>query len=317
MTEQNKPSVFTKEPVVILLAVVCTFLWGSAMPCIKIGYELFAIGGEDTFGKIVFAGVRFMLAGGVTILVASLFNRRWMLPNKRNIAGITLLGLVMTSLQYILFYIGLSHTTGVKGSILGATSAFFAVLAAHFLYKNDRLTLTKTIGCIIGFAGVFLINIGGGDTGGGFTLTGEGFLILAAAAFASGSIISKSVTQKGDPMMITGWQLLIGGTVLLALGVACGGGLPRITSAGVGMLLYLAALSATAFTGWTVLLKHNGVGKMAVYNFLTPIFGVLLSAILLQESFFSVKNLTALVLVCAGIYVVNRPARMGAERLSA
>ncbi len=73
------------------------------------------------------------------------------------------------------------------------------------------------------------------------------------------------------------------------------------------LLLYLSLLSSVAFTIWTILLKHNNVGKISIYNFLTPVFGVFLSAIFLKESIWHWKNLLALVFVCVGIYIVNKP----------
>mgnify|MGYP005782591465 FL=1 len=63
-----------------------------------------------------------------------------------------------------------------------------------------------------------------------------------------------------------------------------------------------------AFTLWTVLLKNNSVGKISVYNFLTPVFGVLLSVILLGEAF-DWKIVLALAAVCTGILIVNLPQK--------
>lgn len=71
------------------------------------------------------------------------------------------------------------------------------------------------------------------------------------------------------------------------------------------LLLYMAVLSSAAFSLWTILLKYNRMGKISVYNFLVPVFGALLSAVFLGEEIFSVKSISALVLVCAGIYIVN------------
>jgi drug/metabolite transporter (DMT)-like permease len=65
-------------------------------------------------------------------------------------------------------------------------------------------------------------------------------------------------------------------------------------------------ISAAAFTLWTFLLKYNPAGKVAVFSFLTPVFGALLSSLVLSESLFSVTTLAALLLVAAGIWTVNR-----------
>ena len=66
-TKNHKDTTLSRLPVVICLAVVCTFLWGSATPAIKIGYEQFHIEGMDSWSIIVFAGLRFLLAGLMVI----------------------------------------------------------------------------------------------------------------------------------------------------------------------------------------------------------------------------------------------------------
>ncbi|WP_243253756.1 DMT family transporter [Anaerotruncus rubiinfantis] len=305
MSTMSNRSIFTKEPVIILVAVICTLLWGSAFPCLKIGYELFALATNDIPGKLVFAGVRFTFAGLVTIAAGSLVSRRLLLPDRKNIRGIILLGFVQTFLEYLFFCIGVANTTGVKSSILNSVSSFFAVILAHFCYKNDRITPKKVAGCILGFIGVVLITLSGGSFGAGFNFTGDGFVIIAAISFSVGFVISKNVSANGDSVMISGWQLMIGGVGLLAVGLAFGGSLNVVTAEGIGLLVYLVILSALAFGGWTILLKYNPVAKISIYNFLTPVFGALLSAVFLHEIFFTFQNLAALFCVCAGIYVVN------------
>ena len=68
----------------------------------------------------------------------------------------------------------------------------------------------------------------------------------------------------------------------------------------------MAFISAGAYTIWSLLLKYNPVSKVAVFGFCTPIFGVILSAILLgEQTGIQLKTVAALVFVCAGIIVVN------------
>lgn len=87
-----------------------------------------------------------------------------------------------------------------------------------------------------------------------------------------------------------------------------GGSLTNVTAPALAMLLYLAFVSAAAYTLWGVLLKYNPVSRVSIFGFMNPVVGVLLSALFLKEGgqAFSVRNLTALFLVCAGIWVVNR-----------
>lgn len=306
MSNHENNKIFTKSINILILAVIATILWGSAYPSVKKGYELFNIASEDIYGKILFAGYRFLIAGILTIVFTSLLKKKFVYPRKKSILGISLLGLVQTSLQYIFFYIGLSNITGVKGAILNSTGTFIVVILAHLIYKNDKLNLQKTIGCIVGFTGVLIINIGGNTVGNGFSFTGEGFIMLAATTFAMGSIISKAVAKGEDSMIMTGYQLFIGGSVLILIGFMRGGNLTIPSTSAIILLLYMAVLSAVAFTIWAILLKYNNVGKITIYNFLVPVFGTILSAVYLKESIYNLKNILALICVCFGIYIVNR-----------
>lgn len=292
---------------VFLPALLCTALWGSAVPGVKSGYALFAIAGDDVPAKLFFAGLRFTIAGLLVLALVLLRRETPLLPKRDAWPGILALSGAQTILQYIFFYLGLGNTTGVRGSVLSATSTFFAVFAAHIAFRDDRMNLRKAMGCALGFAGVLVILSGAGLGGQGVKFTGEGFMLISALGQGLGAGISRKITLGRDPMVITGWQLTFGGLVLLALGLA-GGGAARVavTAGGLVLLGYLALLSATAFTVWTMLLKYHPVGKVTVYMFLIPVFGSLLSAIVLHESVFTIRNLCALLLVCAGIVMVNR-----------
>ena len=302
MDQLKTKAILTKTGVVILLAAVCGILWGSAFPSVKTGYELFQIAPEDNASKLLFAGIRFGMAGLVLLGLSPLEKMALYAPA---VAIFLVLGLVQTTLQYVFFYLGLANTTGVKASIFGAVSTFFAVALAHFIYRDDRLNRFKVVGCIAGFAGVVVVNLGVGGLEASFTFQGEGFIILAALSSAAGALLSKNAASNGDSMTITGWQLFIGGAVLCLIGLPRG----RLNPAGPEAFLllgYMILLSAVAFVIWTALLYYNPVGKITVYNFMTPVFGVILSAACLGENLWDWRYLVALALVCFGIFAVNR-----------
>lgn len=96
---------------------------------------------------------------------------------------------------------------------------------------------------------------------------------------------------------------------MMVCGLIGGGRLTVFSNSGVAMLIYMAFISAVAYSLWGILLKYNPVSKVAVFGFMNPVFGVILSALLLGEADnLSVMSAAALVLVCAGIYVVNKPS---------
>ena len=303
----NREKFYTNRRNIVLLATLCCILWGSAYPAIKGGYALFNIATNDIPSKLVFAGYRFALAGLIVLAVQLMWKQNIFILKGKLIGQVTLLGFCQTTLQYIFFYIGLSYTTGIRSSIINGTGAFFSILIAHFIYKNDRLNLNKIIGCIVGFIGVIIVNLNGESFfANSFSIQGEGFVMLAAFILSVASIYGKEITQNQDASIVTGYQLFIGGIILLILGYIFGGSLSGFNFKSLSLLLYMAFLSSVAFAIWTQLLKYNKVGIISVFNFLVPIFGSLLSAIFLGENIFDIKIFISLILVCSGIYMVYK-----------
>lgn len=299
---------------VFALAALCCFLWGSATPAIKIGYQLFSIDSADTSSIIVFAGTRFLLAGILVVLFQSLLRRRFLRPQPKALPAIFALSLTQTAVQYLFFYIGLAHTSGVRGTILSGLGGFLAILAASLLFRYEKLTVAKVLGCTAGFAGIVIMNLSGQNAGPllDVTLLGEGFMVFSQISSALSSSLIKRYSARFDVVMLSGWQFALGGLLLIAAGLAGGGRIPApSTPLAFVLLLYMALISAVAYTVWGILLQHTPVSRVTIFNFMTPLFGVLLSAVFLGEwqQAFSPRTLIALVLVCLGIYVVNRMPR--------
>ena len=302
----NNKKTFTNKKIVALIATLCCLLWGSAYPAVKNGYILFHIAPTDVPSKLVFAGYRFILAGVILLIVARISGRKIFTLTKKNAFKILILGITQTMLQYIFFYIGLSNTTGVKGAIMNSMGTFFSVILAHYIYKNDKLNTKKIIGCLIGFLGVMIVNFSRDLLSFSFTLSGEGFVIIAAFIFSASAIYGKKITQNIDVMVVTGYNLFMGGVMLTLIGLVFGGRVNHFTASSSVLLIYMAILSAAAFSLWTLLLKYNKVGSVSIYNFLVPIFGAMLSSIFLGEKILETKNIVALILVCVGIFLVNK-----------
>ena len=300
------PQFFSNPTMVLALATLCCILWGSSFPAIKSGYEMLGIARHDVPSKLIFAGYRFLLAGLVLLVLAVCMRKQVLGLDRRQFGQLTALGIAQTGLQYVFFYIGLAYTSGVRASILNATTTFFSVLMAHLVYRNDKLSARKSVGCLLGFAGVLAVNAGGGPQTAPPSMLGEGFIVIAAFVLSAASIYGKYVSKHMDAVVMTGWQLAIGGLALLVGGYVTGGTLGAMTAASTALLVYLALLSAVAFTVWSLLLKYNPVGKISVFAFLVPVFGSALSAVFLNETILEWKNLAALLLVCGGIWLVTR-----------
>lgn len=298
-------SVFTKKTVVLPLTLLCCLLWGSAFPCIKMGYIFSDIASDDTYSQMLYAGLRFTGAGILALFIGSLIERRPLIPRTDELSKVMKLSLFQTILQYTFFYIGLARSTGMKSSVITASNVFLSILVAALVFRTEKLTLRKVIGCIIGFSGVVLINLSG--ISGGFRLTGEGFVFLSALSYAFSAALIKRYSAKHDPVLLSGWQFVFGGTVMTAIGLIFGGRITIINAKGVLMLLYLAFVSAAAFSIWGTLLKHNPVSTISVFGFMNPVFGVILSFLLLSEksSAGPLMVCASLLLVASGIIIVN------------
>lgn len=331
--DKNKPLFITRPLIVCLLAGVCCLLWGSAFPCVKIGYQLFHIKTQDTDSQLLFAGCRFALAG-LLVLLFALIQRILAKKNTTADSGenntvrklfpchiitwkhIVILSFFQTIAQYFFFYIGLAHTSGVKASIIVGTNVFVAILTASLIFHQEKLTLSKMAGCLFGFLGVVLVNLGNDGLNLSMQFTGEGFIFLSTIAYAFSSVIMKNFSQQEDPVLLSGWQFFIGGLVLIAAGGGLGGHVRLDNLSQAVMLLYLSFISAGAYTLWSILIKYNPVSQVAVYGFMNPVFGVILSWFLLQDAsqVLGINSILALILVCFGIYVVNRiPAQTDPE----
>lgn len=302
---KNK-EIFTDKKFITIIATLCCLLWGSAYPAVKSGYILFNISTGDIPSKIVFAGYRFAAAGVILLVIAQKYGKNVFKLSKKNISDLLFLGTLQTTLQYIFFYIGIANTTGVKSSIMNSTVTFFSVILAHYIYINDKLNMQKITGCIAGFIGVMIVNFSDDLLSFSFSFLGEGFLVIAAFIFSVGAIYGKKLTKSMDVMVVTGYSLSIGGMLLMLVGALCGGRVHHFTMASSLLLIYLALLSSAAFSLWNLLLKYNKVGPISIFNFLTPIFGAMLSAVFLGENILEYKNIIALILVCLGIWMVNK-----------
>ncbi len=301
--QKNSNKFFTNPVVIAIFALLCCALWGSATPFIKIGYRL-CRPVANVPSTILFAGIRFTLAGIITIIIYSIAKRRFLYPKKENIGRVLTVSAFQTVIQYFFFYIGLSLTSGVKGTIISGSNAFFAIIVSSLIFRLEKLNAKKIIACVLGFTGVILINLNGIE----FTMNGgDVCVIISTLAYTVSSILIKKFSKYEDPVVISGYQFTIGGAVMIIAGLILGGKVEFNSPAAIGVILYLSVLSAIAYALWGVLLKFNPVSKVSIYSFMTPVFGVLLTNLLIDEksSVGVINIIITLILMCSGIILLN------------
>lgn len=297
-------SIFQRSPWASLFALTAAIAWGWAYPLIKLGFAEFGITPDMTGSKMLFAGIRFSLAGLLILAVAQTAERSFRVRSGVDWWYILLFSLMNTTLHYAFFYFGLSHSEGSRAAILNSLSVFSVVIFACIFFKSDKMTMRKIIGCAVGFAGILSLNLGGKESG-YFTWLGDGMIILNALCGATASLMTRGLGQRVDVFVGTGLSLAIGGVLLVVPGLLMNGVLPRVTLVGCIYLLLLIAISTVGFALYNKLLTCNPVGKIAIYNSLIPVVGAVTSCICLHETFYW-KYAIAGVLAAGGIFIINR-----------
>ena len=305
MEQDNKnTSIFQRPFWVVAFALTAAIAWGWAYPLIKLGFAEFGITQVMTGSKMLFAGVRFILAGLIVLAIAAATRRRFEVAGAGGWLYVLLFALLNTGLHYYFFYVGLSYSDGARAAILNSLGTFLLVLLACMFFKSDKLTSSKIIGCALGFAGIMALNIGGG-AGGGFTFMGDGMIILNTFCAALAGLMTRGLGKRVDVFVGTGYSLALGGVMLVVPGIVMDGTLPNINAVGVVILMLLVCISALGFTRYNKLLTCNPVGKVAIFNSLIPVVGAVTSCMCLGEPFYW-KYVAAAALATAGIYIINK-----------
>lgn len=305
--EMERTTIFQRPLWVSLFALTAALAWGWAYPLIKLGFAEFSITPGMTGSKMLFAGIRFSISGLVILAVARATHRNFHIRRSTDWWYVLLFSLMNTTLHYAFFYFGLSHSEGSRAAILNSLSVFSVVIFACVFFKTDKMTLRKLVGCVVGFAGILSLNLGGKESG-HFTWLGDGMIVLNALCGATASLLIRGLGQRIDVFVGTGISLALGGALLVVPGLLMGGTLPQTTVPGAVYLLLLIAISTLGFTLYNKLLTCNPVGKVAIYNSLIPVVGAVTSCLCLGEQFYW-KYALAGALAAGGIFIINQGKR--------
>lgn len=280
------------------------FLWGSAIPTIKTTYLELGIGASDTGQKILVAGIRFFMAGIITLIYFLIFDKNYKDFKKLDWKFVIILGLIQTSIQYLFYYIGLSNTFGVKSSIIQAANSFIVVIFSALLLPEDKINSKMILALVIGTIGIIITNTGKPIGGQAMKLTGEGFIIVSTSINALCTVLVRKYGKGMNGYLLTGLQFFVGSIILIIVGRSLSGGWISFTSKAAILLVYAAFISATAFTIWTLVLQKHSANEFGIYKLFIPLFGSILSVIVLGEVF-TLRLALGMVLVLSASLILN------------
>ena len=299
----KKDNILKKTWVMVLLASLCQALWGVVFPVIKKSYELFSISGVGS--TLLFASIRFMIAGVILLLLDTFMEKRFPVLDKKGYASVFMLGTIQTGLAYAFQYIAMISASSINCSILNGTGVIFSTIIAHFISKDDKMNGRKALGGVLGFIGVLVCFLWGGKLE-GFSLKGEGLMLLSILTFVTGTNLSRIVTTGIKSVVVSGYNLLVGGAELLILSLFLGGRIGNGGLYGIMCLVFLSLTSCVCLYLWTALSSANSVSKVAVFQCINPITGAIAASLLLGENVFQPKYIVSVLLVVISIIIITK-----------
>lgn len=287
----------------LLIILIPMALWGSLYPFIKIGYDAFGIDGASIPDIIMFAGYRFTVCGAIVCIIGYIKKEKLESPVKKSVFNIIHMGMWAIVLHYAFTYIGLSLTDSSKTALLKQLGVLLYVCFAFLFIKEEKFSMLKMVGALLGFAGVMAINTGGGSVS--FSV-GDILIILASLCTVVSSVMTRKYVQGSSPFWVTGISQLAGGLILLIAAFVMGGMVLNFTWKSTLVFAYMCTASIIAYVLWNYILRTNNLSKLFIIKFAEPLFACLFGAVLLGEEIFKVQYLAAFVLISVGIMLGNR-----------
>jgi len=253
-----------------------------------------------------FAGLR-TLIGGISLILLLIVLRKPILPRRDLIKWIIPVGLVSTTITFGFMFSSPEFTGAGIASVLGNSQPLtIIILAAIFL--NEKITLIKMTALILGMVGIVLISIEAfmGDESNAFigAMLATGTSIGAAIT----AVLLKRLKPASDLISFTGWQLIAGSLPLLA-GSFFFESQNTVAWSGVflGLVIFLGVIG-TALTEiiWFWLLQKYDAGKLSLYLFLIPVFGLLIAFFVFGETLQILEIIGIVIVISAiGLSVIN------------
>lgn len=285
--------------ITIFSALLVMAIWGSLYPAIKIGYTAFNINAKSIPDILMFAGIRFLISG----IAVSFALRNYKINDRSDIKYILLAGIFSIVLQYAFVYIGLSVSDGSKASIIKQVGILVYVCFAFLFIRNEKFSIYKILGALIGFAGIAVMGTGGG----GFEFSvGDIMIILSSLCMVTANIIIKVNLDGVSSFTITGISQFVGGAVLIVSAFLMGAKMPVFNLRAFGVFAYICIASNVAYILWYNIIKKNNLSNLFIIKFAEPLFACMFSAILLGEDIFKIQYLIAFILVSSGIMLGNK-----------
>jgi drug/metabolite transporter (DMT)-like permease len=265
-------------------------VWGSTYPAIRVMVE--------TVPPLLGAGARFLVAGAVMLAVLSL--HRDVRPTRAQLLSALAVGILLPGANAVVT-VAEQEVPSNLAALLIASVPLWVLLMRRT--SGEPVSRGGIAAVLVGFAGVALL-LQPGEQSDGASLLALGACVFAAVMWASGSFASPRLRLPGDPLVSTGWQMLLGGIVITATGLAVGEAgevdVEAFSLRSVAALLYLIVFGSwLAYSAYAWLLQNAPISRVATYAYVNPVVAIVLGVLLLDEL------ITPVTLVGAATIVVS------------
>lgn len=280
---------------IIIIAMLC-IVFGANTVAVKISL--------NGFGPFTNAGIRFSIAATAIYLWAFLTNRPVKIAKKQwpNIIVISLLFFA----QITLVYFGMEKTLASRCALISNLQPFFVLIFAHFFIADDRITLKKFSGIILGFIGAGFIFFEKSSLTSDIQ-TGDLMIFASTVIWAANGVFTKKVIHNYQPYQLAALPGLLCIPFFFVGAVLFDGEMIKAIDIKVivAMLYQSLITAAIGYIMWTTLLKKLGAVTLHSYIFLMPIAGVFFGGLILNEPVATRSILMALIFIIAGVIVVH------------
>lgn len=251
------------------------------------------------------AGLR---SAGAVVVLGGWMRLRGQRPDfARETWGAGVLVGTVFAVEFLALFLALDLTTVSRASVIFYSMPVWMAVTAHFVLPGERLTPVRLLGLGLAFGGVAWAIVDRTGLGGEVSLAGDLCALVAALGWMGVSLAARlTALSRQTPEMQMFWQVLVSAPLLLVLAPLFGPLVRDVTLGTAGLMLFQVVVVASgAFLVWFRLLRRYKASQVAVFAFLSPVFGVALGWLWLGEDVTS-SLLAKLALVAVGIVLINR-----------
>ncbi len=290
-----------RKGMLLLCFAIVYLVWGSSYLATAVGVR--------HLPPFLFGGIRFVIGGLLLTALAFLLGRSLRIDRQelKNLA-IVALGSVVVSNGFNVW--AMQWVASNQSALLNATSAFWIALLATRGRRAHPLTKLTSAGLALGFCGAALIIWPRGGSWSGNHLPQQFAILLGVFGWAVATVYMRNAVTKLDVLSFTGLQMLLGGLVLTALGLAVGEG-PRwqLSREGLWSIGYLTIMSScVAYTAYAYLTKHTTPSLVGTYGYVNPAIAAVLGWAFLDEHL-GATQIIGMAIMLAGVALVSWPRR--------